>query len=155
MLSWKAILIISLVVGLILISYMRDQYKNTLSILGGSKGWPIALASAYRPLYFIFGFANNEVAPTVSWWMENGHSPTPADAVTIETLMSDSSCNPAQAWSYVQCDINITPGTDAPSQCAGSPCGNHGGGPSPTGSLINSAFQYGVPALGLALMLLG
>lgn len=154
MLSWKAIVFIALLIGLFVVAYIRDRFKNTISVMGPVKGYPLAFASAYRPFSFLFGYPNNQVPYAITWWMENGANPTQTDADTIQYMVDNSECTPQQAWSVVQCNIQFPEG-QGPDQCPTSPpCGSDNQ-PSATGTnWINDFYQYAVPLIGLGMMAL-
>lgn len=158
MLSWKAIILVALIAIFIVLAYMRDNYRNTISVLGAGRGWRTALATAYPMLSGPLQFKSNRTAYAISWWMENGTNPTATDANTIQVLMDASECTPAQAWSYVRCDVEVSAG-DAPNTCPTSPpCGQPQPTPSSSsvlGEIANGVFQYGVPVIGLILMASG
>lgn len=152
MLSWKAIILIALLVGLIVLSYMRESYKKTISILGAGQGWRTSLASAYPLFSYPLGFPDNSIAPAITHWMENGQQPKPQDAETIYNLIASNGCIPAQAWTYVKCNIPYDSGYnchDESPSCSGSKP------PASTGtSAISAFYQYVVPILGLGMMAL-
>ena len=157
MLSWKAILNIALLVGLIVLSYMRDRYKRTLSILGPTRGWTTAVAAAYPLFGSLLKFPSSEAAWTVAWWMENGNQPTVQDADTIINVIRIASCPPSSALAYVRCDIPVDSGDSAKCENSSSLChgtGSHTNSESVGKQLLDGFYQYGVPIIGLGLMAL-
>lgn len=155
MLSWKAILLIAALVGLIVLSYLRNSYKNTISILGAGAGWRTAIAASYPFVSGPLGFQNSTVPYAVAYWMENGRQPTQTDAATITNLIENGSCNPTEAWNYVKCNLPYNSSFDC--RTDSNPCPHSGSaiaGPSTGQQIVDGLFRYGVPIAGLALMAL-
>lgn len=153
---WKLIVVMLLLTAVIVVSFVRNRYKNTISVLGTS-GYRYAFAAAYPMLSGLLGFESSQVPLAVTQWMEYGKTPTATDAQTITNLVNCSQCTIAEVMQCMLCGISpIANCTKAPTDCTASPC-NCNAPPSPKPStgheLLDAAYKYGLPILNTAIML--